>query len=170
MPITQPSLHLTNMSQTFPAACCPNKFVAGLRPIANSNLVRREIRFSATTTTSTTTTLASTSTVLEEIAGPTPTSRVTEISFAQAPTPISTTSSTAFALSTACAVDVQVGLSRCLGAAITKTYIEALMRVRLSPFVLVDFSDSDEFSRQSYQRLGKRVAIDCGSGGMFDLP
>lgn len=132
---------------TFPSDCCPNKFIPGLRKIRiRRDLERRSLQFSATTTITSTST--STASFVETSVAPTPLVSTTETSFVQAATPVTVTSTTAFARSTACVASTRVGLGRC--PTDPKTAMESLLR--------------------KYRQSGERVVIDCGSSGLYEQP
>ena len=154
---------LIPLSQTFPAACCPNKYDATLRPVSAGKLRRRALQF---TTTLTTTTVTSTSTTTETIAAATPLATVTTTTFAEAATPLTTTSTTAFALSTACVSEVSTGLSKCPSN--PKPVITALLSVCRFSLCSRMILELTNIALQAYRKSGKRFVIDCGAAGMFE--
>ena len=149
-------------SQTFPADCCPNKYVTGLRRVRirrdDSKLERRTIAF-------TTTTLA-TATATRTVKGRSPPVSLTVVSFVEASTPLTTTSTTAFAQSTACISTTRTGFGRC--PTDPRTAVEALLKVSFALSSSLRKTDRITNSSQKYQESGERVVIDCGATGLYE--
>ena len=149
-------------SQTFPEDCCPNKYVTGLRRVRirrdESKLERRSIAFTTTTLAPVTTT--------RTVKGRFPPVTVTVSSFVEAPTPLTTTSTTAFAQSTACISTTRTGFGRC--PTDPKAAVEALLKVGFALSSPLRKTDRITNSSQKYQESGERVVIDCGATGLYE--